>query len=105
MINKYIWHLKSETTLHRLKAYVPSCTMGWGRGDLEGAGCERNGEREDPGAIFGGAFIPFPPDISREHRKQKEAVSLNTLTTKGPSSYFSPVPVPLPNPGIHLNYP
>lgn len=55
--------------------------MGWG--DMVEAGCERNGEREDPGARFGGTFVPFLAGISMEGRKQKEGAPLNTPTTKG----------------------
>lgn len=43
MINKYIWHLKSEATLHRLKAYVhtPWAGMTWRKQNVRETGKEK----------------------------------------------------------------
>lgn len=59
MINKYIWHLKSETTLHRLKAYVPSCTMGWGRGTWGEQDVREMGREKTLGPYLGVHLFPF----------------------------------------------
>jgi hypothetical protein len=43
MINKYIWHLKSEATLQRLKAYVhlPQAGGTWWKQDVREMGREK----------------------------------------------------------------
>lgn len=64
--------------------------------DMAEVGCERSGEGEDPGAGFGGTFIPLFLASLEKAGNRRRIFPLNTQTTKG--SLF-----PMLHPVSHLS--